>query len=256
MPLMLGRKPRTFRPEIPHWSALRQMKAPVPIPDAKNWLDGMSGNFGMMLNDQLGDCTCAGMYHARQVWTFNASGVEVTEPDSAVLDAYEEACGYDPTNPATDEGGAEQNVLSWWTKTGLETTDGRDKLAAFIELDPRNLFDVKEAIYECGLVYIGFNVPNWLMASGQVPAVWDANTTGDNSIVGGHCVVLPGYDFSGSGELFDLISWGSSYQMTASFWNQFVDEAYALFDASWLAKTGKTPLGLTLAQAQGLMRAL
>lgn len=236
------------------------MRAPAPIPAAKSWLTDMPSDFGMMLNDQLGDCTCAAMFHARQVWSFNAAGSEATESDADVLDAYEEACGYNPSDPTTDQGGNEQSVLTWWTQTGIKTAAaGRDKLLAFIEIDPRHTDDVRRAIYECGLVYIGFNVPGWLMASGQIPAVWNADPDADNSIVGGHAIVLPGYDFANLAAAqgtFDLISWGANYRMTTSFFSQFVDEVYALADHAWVTQTGQTPLGLTVAELEAQMAAL
>ncbi len=66
-----------------------------PPPAAVDYTKGMPTDLGMMLNDSLGDCTCAAYYHARQVWTFN-TGKMVTEPDGDVEDLYVKACGYDP----------------------------------------------------------------------------------------------------------------------------------------------------------------
>lgn len=253
--LKLGRRPRTFRPEVPHWSALRMMAKPLaPIPAKKSWLAGMPPDFGMMLNDQLGDCTCAAIYHARQVWSFNGQGTEDTEPDAEVLATYEQACGYVPGDPSTDHGGVEQDVLGYWSNTGIPLADGtRDKLLAWIEIDPRNLDDVRRAIYECGLVYIGFNVPAYLM-SGAVPALWDVDPTADNSIVGGHAIVLPGYSVASAS--FDLVSWGAAYRMTEEFFAAFVDEAYALGDQQWINATGQTPLGLSTAALEAQMKLL
>ncbi|MGH7838822.1 MAG: hypothetical protein ACREQC_13510 [Candidatus Binataceae bacterium] len=114
----LGRMPRSFDPRVPHMSALAAGKTLPPPPPAVDYVGKMPANFGMMLNDQLGDCTCAAVYHAMQVWSFNAKGAEATQPDSDVLKLYEEACGYKPNNPNTDRGGNEQTVLKFLLQKG------------------------------------------------------------------------------------------------------------------------------------------
>src|ERR1019366_8718512 len=91
----LGRHARSYDNRVPHMSALLAGKTLPPIPASKDWTQGMPANLGMMMNDSLGDCTCAAVYHAKQVWTLNASK-EDTQPDSSVLSLYEKACGYVP----------------------------------------------------------------------------------------------------------------------------------------------------------------
>lgn len=259
--LALGRKPRTFRPSIPHMSALISGRKLPPIPPSADWLTALPSALGVMGNDSLGDCTCAGLGHAIQVWSGNAEGSVVTIPDSDVLEIYEQACGYVPGDPSTDQGGVEQDVLAWAHKTGIPTPGGPDKIAAFVEIDVRNLHDICRGINEFGLVYIGFNVPAYLMNNGP-PQVWDVNPVGDQTIVGGHCVVLPSYVFTQapngyiSEATFGLISWGEKFAMTAAFFRAFVDEAYAIADAHWIEATGVDPLGMTLAQLEAQMRAL
>jgi len=64
--------------------------------------------------------------------------------------------------------------------------------------------------------------------------------------------VLAGYDPDGA----TVISWGALYKMTWAFFNQFVDEAYAIADPDWIRATGQTPCGLTLDQLAAQMSAL
>ena len=128
----------------------------------------------------------------------------------------------------------------------------RNKIAAFVEVDPRNTDDVKRTIAECGLAYIGFNVPQSVQPAGQnPPAVWDY-VPSQSSIVGGHAVILAGYDSNGA----RVISWGQYYTMTWNFFAHFVDEVYAIADRDWVEKTGNTPGGLTLDQLESQMQAL
>jgi hypothetical protein len=249
--MKLGRKPRIWNPAVPHWSALKMARAPIKVPAATDYTAGLPADLGMMLNDTLGDCTCAAIYHARQVWSNAAQGAIDTQPDAEVEAAYEQFCGYVPGDPSTDRGGNEQSVLTDWVKLGAPLAGGVDKLARFIEVDPTNAGDVDRAIYECGGVYIGLNVPAFLMA-GTPPAIWDVDPAGDNSIVGGHAVFVAGYSLGG----VKLISWGSVYEMTWAFWRQFVEESYALADNEWIKAKGLTPLGLSLAQLEAQMQAL
>src|SRR5215472_4386460 len=253
----LGRLHRTYDPRIAHMSALLAGQTLPPPPPAVDWAKAMPSGLGMMLNDSLGDCTCAAVYHALQVWTFNANGANAmaTEPDSDVEKLYIQACGYNPRVPGEGPGGNEQHVLKYLLKTGAPMGpkgQNRHKIAAFVEVDPRNTDDVKRTINDCGVAYIGFNVPQNIMPSdGPPPAVWDV-APGNPQIIGGHAVVLPGYDADG----VKVISWGQYYKMTWAFFAKYVDEVYAIADPAWIEAKGMTPGGLTLDELETQMQAL
>jgi hypothetical protein len=253
----LGRLHRSYDPRVPHLSALRAGQTLPPPPAAIDYTINMPQNLGMMLNDTLGDCTCAAVYHAIQVWTFNASKGEnmVTEPDKDVEKLYILACGYNPRVGGEGPGGNEQHVLTYLLKTGAPvgpTGKLKQKIAAFVEVDPRNINDVKQTIADCGVAYIGFNVPAFLMpANAPPPAVWNVQST-DTNIIGGHAVVLAGYDANGA----RVISWGQYYTMTWAFFSQYVDEVYAIADNDWIEAKGTTPGGLSLAELEQQMQAL
>jgi len=257
--MKLGRQPRKFNPRVPHLSALLASSTrvlPPPLP-AVDWTSVFAPgfNFGVMLNDQLGDCTCAGIYHARQIWDANANPPCDPEPDANVLETYREACGYKDGDPTTDNGGIEQDVLAFWLNHGVPVSTPQvagatvDKLLAFFEIDVRSLDDVRRTIDWCGGCYIGMLIPSYIM--GAIPTVWSVQT-GDDHILGGHCVYLTGYDPVGP----HFISWGVKYQMTWEYFARYVDEAYGLVDRLWATKTGKTPVGLSLEELQAQMVAL
>jgi len=113
MNLMLGKKNAKFNPY-----ALRMTKyvdvAYVPPAFADNTPYGFT-NWGMMLNDLLGICTIAACGHALQVFTKGA----ITEPDVTVASYYSKWCGYVVGDPATDQGGNEETVLSNWKTQGF-----------------------------------------------------------------------------------------------------------------------------------------
>jgi hypothetical protein len=240
-----GRLPREYDPRVPKLDTLRRVSV-GPIPEAVDYSTGMPAHLGVMLNDNLGDCVEAAVGHAIQVWSFN-TGSMTTPPDSAIELFYEEAGGYVPGDPNTDNGTVEQVALKDW----LNTPVSGNKLAAFIEVDQQNIADIHKTIFECGLIYIGFNVPAYMpMTAGSV---WDVDPSADNSIIGGHAVVVCGYDVSGN---MTLISWGDRYTMTPAFWAQWVDECYALGNADWINATGHSPAGLSLTDLEALMASM
>jgi hypothetical protein len=165
---------------VPHLSALMAGRSLPPAPIECDYSKGMPADLGFMLNDSLGDCTIAAYYHARQIWSFNAGGTEITNPESDVLKAYELICGYDPSNQTTDQGGVEQDVLTYLLNTGAP---GCEPIIAFVEADPRNLDDVKRVIHDTGTAYIGVDLPQSAMSSD----VWGVQP--NDPIVGGHAVV-------------------------------------------------------------------
>lgn len=193
--------------------------------------------FGMMLNNTLGNCTCAGYGHAEQTWT-KSSGTEWTPTDAQVLALYVGACGYDPNDPSTDQGGDELTVLNYVRQNGF---GGRKTLAAYVDPEPGNIDHIKQAIYLFGGVYIGVQLP--ITAQTQVGSLWQAEigTNGRAGSWGGHAVWCVAYTPS----TLTCVTWGSLQQMSWEFWSAYTDEAHALLSTDW-----KPPAGFDLAALQ------
>src|SRR5271154_2083596 len=200
----LGRLPRGHDPRIPKMSLVRHPDSIAPLPASIDYSTGMPSDLGAMLNDSLGDCTCAAVGHAIQIWTFNADGANemITPSDGDIEALYEIAGGYVPGNESTDNGCVEQTVLTDWLN---DAVDG-NVLTAYVEVDQTDMDEVKRTIAECGLIYIGFNVPNYLMGGlTSAGSVWDVDPSGDNGSAGGHAVIICGYAENGN---MKVQSWG------------------------------------------------
>ncbi|QXX76455.1 hypothetical protein [Methylovirgula sp. HY1] len=205
-----------------------------PAPAHVDWSAGL-GDWGVMRNDTLGDCTCAGVGHAIQTWTMNV-GVEETIPDAAVLDLYSAVAGYVPGDAATDNGAVETDVLKYWLKTPV----AGHSLDGFVALQPHDIKDIKDAIWLFGGAYIGVALP--ISAQGQ--SIWlvpPQGLTGNGAAGswGGHCVYVTGYDHGS----VSFVSWGRLMRMSWNFWWAYCDESYGLLSPDWVARNGHTPSG-------------
>lgn len=205
-----------------------------PAPTLVDWTKGRTA-WGMLLNDQLGDCTIAGALHAIEAWCLN-TGTPVAFTDQDALNYYESFDGYSPADSSTDQGGILLDVLNNWKSKGI---NGHG-IQAYASVSPANVDEVRQAMALFGPLYTGMNFPNSAMGASE----W--TVTPDTSIDGGHCVVLVSYNTVGP----VAISWGALYQMTWEFFSAYFDELYAVISPDWFEQSGVDPTGLDLAQLQ------
>lgn len=207
-------------------------------------------------NDRLGDCTCAGIFHTGGTLLGNAGEpIPFTEADTVGL--YGRACGYDPKDPSTDQGGNEQDVLNYVKANGL-LTDGSHKIGAWAGVDGHNRQQVMTAIYLFENVYFGVELPDaWInpFPSGD-GFVWDV--AGDADPSNGHCFVGLGYDDKGviidTWGMLGRITWDAvaKYATTAGS-----GELYAIFGADSLVKASqKAPNGFDASQLAADIQAI
>jgi len=239
MNLKLGRTP------VRHDSrTLKLAKYLSPIltpPDSINWGQHIpSGSWGMMKNDLVGDCTCAGAGHMEMLWTSNASSLFIPTDDQ-ILSAYSSITGYDASktdeygNNPTDNGANELDVLKYWQRNGIA---GR-KIGAFVSINPQNLNHLKIATWLFGAVYTGANLTQADMDSFNEQKEWSPTS---NDYIGGHAFPIIGYDASG----FGVVTWGAIQLATKEWVNTQLEEAYAVISPDWIANTGLAPSGFDI----------
>lgn len=196
-----------------------------------------TSDWGMMGNDRLGDCTCAALGHAEQVWEAIGAAKKFSPSEHAVETLYYRT-------GTQDDGRVMLDVLNYVQKRTLF----RHKLIAFAEVNREQTL-VETAIELFGGVYIGLGLP----VSAQHQTTWDVVDGPDGAFAswGGHAVWLPDYDSNGP----ICITWGRPLQMTWAFFAKYCDEAYALLARDWI-HGGKSPQGFNLAALQADLAAI
>ena len=217
------------RRAIRHSSFRKLLAQPVfdALPQAPPTQDNTNGitQWGALANDYLNDCTCAGIGHSFQIATLN-TGIEASVTDADVIGLYEAYCGYNPANPATDQGGIEDDVLLGIQQHGFMGA----KLLGWVSINPLNTEHVRQAIAYFGSVYFGAEMP----LSAQNQAVWDvvAGQQGVPGGWGGHAMVSAKYDAGG----MEFITWGENQPASWQFWLFYADECHALLWDVWLKR--------------------
>jgi hypothetical protein len=206
---------------------------------AKGW--------GMMVNDKLGDCTCAAAGHLIMEWT-DDNGALVTPADQDIVKAYSAITGYDPVTGKNDNGAVETDVLNYWRKTGIAA----HQIMAYAALEPKNHSHIMLSVFLFGGCYIGMALP----VSAQRQRVWSVPPGGPvgqgaPGSWGGHAVPVIGYDSHG----LTVITWGATKKMTWSFWDAYCDESYAIISTDF-AGAKPAPNGFDLAALQADLKQL
>lgn len=248
LPFKCGKlRPRPAAPTPKLASYLLAAPEALPVPPLECRYDKSVTTWPMYGNDTIGDCTCAAAAHMIECWTA-AAGVPVVPDLYNVVDAYAAITGYDPTTGTNDNGAAETDVLTYWTTTGI----CGNQLAAWTAIDPTDFDQLRRAVFLFGGAYIGIELRQSTERQFAGGEAWDYTGTLLNPVVGLHAVSVLGYD----SQYFYVCTWGKIQPATQAFLQYQADEAYALVDRAFIAKSGEAPNQLNLQQLQADLQVL
>ncbi len=185
--------------------------------------------FPMDGNDSLGDCTIAALAHALTTYR-GLIGREKIMTKAAVTKLYMHLTG------GIDSGLNVLDVMNYWRKHAVSG----DEILAFASVDPKNHTHVQQAINLFGGVYLGFQVQQNCIQEFNDHQPWTPGTLLNE----GHAVYAVGYDQTG----VTVLTWGNTQQGTWDWWDECVDEAYAILPPE--AKNPSFAPGYNLAQLQ------
>jgi hypothetical protein len=185
--------------------------------------------FPMDGNDTLSDCTIAALAHAETVFN-GLIGKKKIMAQKAAVKLYMHLTG------GVDSGLNELDVLNYWQSQGTEG----DKILAFVKINQKNHTHVQQAIQLFGGVYLGFQVQKDAQTEFDARKPWIPGPLTTD----GHAVYAVGYDATG----LTVLTWGNTQQATWAWWDECVDEAYAVLAPQ--AKKSDFAPGFNFAQLQ------
>jgi hypothetical protein len=191
--------------------------------------------FPMDGNDHYGDCTIAALAHAITTYR-GVVGKESIPGAQAVLKTYWHLTG------GVDSGLAELDVLDYWRKTAVSG----EKILAYVAIDKSDHTAVQQAIELFGGVYLGFQVQENCVQEFNDRVPWTPGALTND----GHAVFAVGYD---ANEL-TVLTWGNTQKATWAWWDECVDEAYAILPQE--AKAADFSPGFDFAQLQADLQAV
>ena len=196
-------------------------------------------------NTSYGDCTLASQANALMRFERMEQRRTVVIPDQTVIQNYLEMTG------GEDSGWYELEALKRWRTTGFNTrADRKYTIDGFAEINPRNIDEMKAAIYQFKVVKVCFGLP-WAWSAIDPPGYasasstegpWDIGEGPDYEAYswGGHSMMTDWYDDIG---LYAVHTWyeGAKPARQLVTWaavQAYCDEAYSVVDSfnSWRKK--------------------
>lgn len=207
-----------------------------PAPEVFDFSVGVPGLRDVLANDSLGDCTCAGALHMLEVIA-ELGGAPVTFTRDQAVGLYTLACGYNPADPSTDQGGDEYSVLTFLRDQGMDGKGGHAP-AGFVAVDAKSSpAFLKSVLYNFGSLYFGAELePAWESTSDG--GTWDVVSAPNPNA--GHCFVAVGANNNG----IVIDTWGRFITITWAAIAQ-CDEIFAVLSHELIDQTkAQAPDGL------------
>ena len=173
LPLKLGKTPaRRGAVTFKMMAYLKKPELPTP-PKIFGHQKLIGASWGMLGNDDYGDCVWAGAAHETILWNKEA-GTATSFNNKSVLSDYSAVTGFKPNDPSTDNGTDMQQAASYRRKTGVLDSKGkRHKVGAYLGLPPGDIDQLALAIYLFGATSIGIKFPNSAMDQFNAGKPWD-----------------------------------------------------------------------------------
>lgn len=197
-------------------------------------------DWGMLGNDNYGDCVLAGGDHEHMLISnlalpgapANVEPIKFT-PTNALAD-YGAITGFNPQTGANDNGTDPREAFKYRQSTGLiDASKKRHKIAAYVSIPINNLKAIAEATFIFDAVGIGFEFPGSAMNQFDKNEPW--KVVSGSGIEGGHYVPIVGKPEVG---YLTVVTWGRKQFMTEAFFKKYVVEAWAFITLESLnAKT-------------------
>jgi hypothetical protein len=191
-------------------------------------------------NDVYGDCTIAAAAHADTMY-YGLDSEQFVPSRQDVVKLYFKLTG------GPDTGLNMLTVLDYWRHHNVFTgaapqpdpTTG-DQMIAYVSINPKNHVHVQQAIRLFGGVYVGFQVQQNCVQDFEAHKPWTPGPLTND----GHAVFATDYDQTN----VRVLTWGNTQLGSWAWWDDCVDEAYAILPPA--AKNSAFDPGFDLAKLQ------
>lgn len=246
----LGLKPLPYDSRDRLFASYRTPLVSVPA-EFGDYRDIPHNGWGMLANDQYGDCFPAGQGHAVMLETA-MGGHHTTVTESETLKDYFAMNGVPSDQPGTnsDQGTDPRVGLQYHRNVGmLATPSKRHKLAGYVSLEVGNLQELIEATYLFGVAGVGLNLPQ--SAEDQFDSGYWRVVPG-SAVIGGHWVIVVGR-YNG---YLETVSWGRRIHMTPQFFTTYSSCAFGMLSPEIIGGNGRSPEGFDFQTLQADLPAL
>lgn len=203
----------------------------LPTPPSEFGHENILPPWGMLGNDQYGDCAWAGAAHETMLWT-RAAGKQATFTTAAVLADYAACTGFDPKDPNSDQGTDMQQAASYRRKIGIVDAAGiRHKVAAYAAIEPGNIDLMLRAAYCFESVAVGVMLHDAQMDQFNDGHPW--SIVQGSKIDGGHYVPI----VARRAGHFLFSTWGSLQPADDAWVRDANDETICFFSTEMLSGT-------------------
>lgn len=213
------------KPFVPSYKDFRFEQVELALPQFPQKPFGYGNTYadwGMLGNDNVGDCGPAGADHETMLWN-HLAGHEVTFTTDNTISDYSAISGYVPGDENTDVGIEVRAMYDYRRLTGMIDSAGkRHKIDAYVQIRPKDWDELIRCVFTFGVVGMGFEFPETAMDQFDAGEDWDVITGAQ--IEGGHYVPCVG-----SPDTFNrvtCITWGRRQVMTRAFYQTYNDESW------------------------------
>lgn len=205
-----GRRPAVFPAglrDLTYYVAgsLPTAPASVPVPDVSDW--------GILGNDQYGDCGVAGLEHLLESDAADANETESFPSDQQAIAFYLQYTG------GQDSGVVLSQYLTYVRTNGYYG----HTVAAFAPVSVHDVPVLQAAIYLYDGAYTGIAVTQAMMDAFGQGEPWTLEMA-QGEPLGGHCIPLVAYD----GQYLYAITWGGIQKIEYAAWHAISSEAWAV----------------------------
>lgn len=221
--MKFGKRPPKMHPKTLSFEKYAGDALPVAPPKVYWGYKVPDDQWGMLGNDQKGDCVVAMAMHMDMNWTAHTGTMrQYTEAQALEL--------YDRLSP-DDSGLVMTDFLNIWQTQGMYDS----KILGWMAFNYAVPLRFSQVIWLFGAAASGVQIPQSAVDQFDAGKTWDVVT--DSPIQGGHAI--PAFNYGSEGDKF--VTWAKLQAAVNSWLTEYMDECYAVISEAWFDTVDVAP---------------